>query len=243
MTNATQTANQIAEINPTPTSPPEDGRITVKGSLLERAKADDMAALKMIFHQFIPADEEITFAEYYGYTGFAYVGSHSFACLTDKRVATLKVGPFKKIYYNDGFLENMTSGGVYQPSKFWLYVWMFFGFFIGLAFFGFMIANALYYGGTFLGLIDPYYRMDNLLIVSGILALPLVPFFMNAIISTFYGLYPCGLACWVRERYPVVVSVSRNKMMKANRLYRKWSDLRDVRMRFIKNKMKFSTKE
>lgn len=243
MTDATQNANSIAEINPTHSQPPEDGRITVKGSLLQRAKEDDMEALKTIFHQFIPKDEEITFAGYYGYTGFAYVGSHSFACLTDKRVAALRVGPFKKIHYNDGFLENMTSGGVYQPSKFWLYIWIFLGFFVGIALFGSLIYGATSTVGIFFGLIDPYYDMDNLIVISGILALPLVPFFMNWIVLAFYRVNPCGLACWVRERSPVVVSVSRDKMLKANRLYRRWSDLRDVRMRFMKNKMKFSVKE
>ena len=121
----------------------QEGRIVVAGSLLHRAKNNDSEAIKVIFKQFIPPEENIFEAEYYGYFGFWFVGFHSFSCLTDKRIAALRVGPFKKISYDDGFYENMTSGGVYQPSKFWLYFWLFIGLLASLAFFTIVISYLL----------------------------------------------------------------------------------------------------
>ena len=86
---------------------------------MKKAKQGDSEALMIIFHQFIPSDEEILFTEYCGVKGFSYVSTYSFACLTRKRVSSLAIGPFKKLTYEDGFLEDMTSGGVFQPSKFY----------------------------------------------------------------------------------------------------------------------------
>ena len=158
----------------------QTGRIKIQESLLANAIANDREALEIIFHQFVPEDEAIKFAEYYGYFGFAFVGFHSFSCLTEKRIATLRIGPFKKILYEDGFYENMTSGGIYQPSKFWLYVFLILGIALGFAVFTTLISAGLGFISQFLGLPD-----IPLLIISGIISIFSIPFIGNFITMIF----------------------------------------------------------
>ena len=218
--------------------PSPNGRIVVEGSLLQRAVNNDTEAIKTIFKQFLPSEETVFHAEYYGYFGFWFVGFHSFSCLTDKRVSALRVGPFKRITYEDGFYENMTSGGIYQPSKFWLYVFLIIGLLGGLALFTVVISfilNFLFF--EIFGLFE-FAGGTGVMIFSGIVSIFLLPFIGNFITMMFYRFNPCGLACWVRERKPVYVFVSRDKMLKANSLYRLWSNLREERNKHIKSKYK-----
>ena len=219
----------------------ETGRIKVKGSLLDRAKKDDREAMETIFGQFVPQDEKIRFAEYYGFTGFWFVGYHSFACLTDKRMASLEVGPFKKIVYKDGYFENMTSGEVRQPTLFWLRVYQVFAFLLGLPFLALAIATGIAWVASEVFGLFAFPTQAVPLIVGSIGAIMLIPFVMNFVTVLFYRINPSGLLCWVRERKPVVVSVSRDRMLKANRLFRLWSNLRDERLRAIKRKLKSSS--
>jgi len=215
----------------------QTGRIVVAGSLLKRAISNDTEAIQTIFKQFLPKEETIFHAEYYGYFGFSFVGFHSFSCLSEKRIATLRIGPFKKVLYEDGFYEDMTSGGVYQPSKFWLYVLMIIGLPLGVALFATGIAFVFNF--VFVQLLNIFnFEFTGLIIISVILSLFLVPFIGNFITMLFYRSNPCGLACWVRERMPVYVFVNRNKMLQANKLYRQWSNLREERQKYIKNKYK-----
>lgn len=98
------------------------GMITIAGSVMERAKRNDRDALDTMFGQFIEPSEQIVFVEYMGYKGLWLFGHHSFACLTGKRVASMQVGGFGEVVYQDGFLEELNSGVIYQPSVLLLYV-------------------------------------------------------------------------------------------------------------------------
>lgn len=215
------------------------GRIHIQESLLSRAINNDEEALNTIFHQFVPVEENIQFTEYYGFFGFWFVGFHSFSCLTEKRIAILRVGPFKRITYEDGFYENMTSGGIYQPSKFWLYILLLIGVPISFVFLTMgLAAVAQFVLLDFLNI----FSVDGFAItlLAGIASFFLLPFVINFLMMAFYRLNPCGLACWIRERRPVVVFVNRENMVKANRLYRLWSNLRDQRVKSLKKKAKKS---
>lgn len=101
-------------------SPPPESH--VPGSLLSRAKSNETAAITRMFQQFIPADEEILFAEYLGREGMFGIGQYSFGCLTNRRIASIRVKTFGEVLYQDGFLEYLNSSIVYQPSELLLYV-------------------------------------------------------------------------------------------------------------------------
>jgi hypothetical protein len=219
-------------------SPTTDSRIVIEKSLLEQAKSGDKDAMNIIFNQFLPETETIIDCDYYGYFGFWFVGFHSFACLTDKRLGTLRIGPFKKIFYRDAFYENMTSGAIFQPSLFWLYIFLFVGLIAGMIFIGSVIYLCLIF--LFKELFGLYDLSESgfLYVLSGIGSLFLLPFVGNIIINVFYAFNPSGFACWVRERLPVYVSVNRRMMTKANRFYRIWSELKEQRMKTLKKKSK-----
>jgi hypothetical protein len=92
-------------------------------SLIGRAKAGDRAALETMFRQFISEDETIHSVEYLGMQGiFDLFGEHSFGCLTDRRVATIRTGPWGAMVYQDGYLEGINSAVFYQPSLLGLYL-------------------------------------------------------------------------------------------------------------------------
>lgn len=94
-------------------------------SVTQAARQNNPEAIATMFHQFIPSDESIFFVEYLGIEGFFGLGAKSFACLTDKRVASLRLAPFGEMVYQDGYLEDINSGVIYQPSKLALYVLIF----------------------------------------------------------------------------------------------------------------------
>ncbi|MBI4662996.1 MAG: hypothetical protein HY735_29660 [Verrucomicrobia bacterium] len=107
------------------TAGPDDtrgGQIRIESSLLSRAKQDEAEAIQTMFRQFIPVDEELLFAEYLGVQGLWWVGRHSFACLTNRRICSMMVGPWGEVVYQDGLLEHHNSGIVYQPGLLGLYV-------------------------------------------------------------------------------------------------------------------------
>lgn len=93
-------------------------------SLLTRAKQHDPRAIATMFRQFVPEDEEILAVEFLGTQGVWGLGTHSFACVTNRRVAALKVRLFGEIAYQDGTLEHVNSAVIYQPSKLVLYLYV-----------------------------------------------------------------------------------------------------------------------
>lgn len=102
------------------------GVIKIEPSLMQRAKNGDPVALEKMFQQFIPEEEKIIAAEYLGVKGLWGIGSHSFACVTNRRVAAIKTGFLGEVIFQDGAMEYINSGVIYQPSKLWLYVVSFF---------------------------------------------------------------------------------------------------------------------
>ena len=103
----------------------ESNTIKFNKSLVQRAKAGEQAAIKELFAQFLPQDEMIDSAYYLGVEGMWGIGTESYGCVTSRRVATLRIGAFGEVTYQDGYLENMNSAYVKQPSKLGLYVYAF----------------------------------------------------------------------------------------------------------------------
>ncbi|MFM9888130.1 MAG: hypothetical protein ACKVQT_34330 [Burkholderiales bacterium] len=176
----------------------------VSPGLLDRAKAGDAEAIITMFQQFVPPNEEIRFVDYLGLQGLWGFGTHSFACLTDRRIASLRVGGFGEVIYQDGYLEYLNSGVIYQPSLFSLY----------LAAIGFGIFVLMFAIATF-GL--------------GLLLIALTPL----LVKMYYRMNKCGLVWWIREGVSVYVFANRAKLTLVNRVYRLSTKARDERIRMV----------
>lgn len=202
--------------------------IKVERSVLDRAKQNDLEAISTMFRQFISPDEELYFAEYCGLLGFWIFGTHSFACLSNRRLASLQVGSFGRVLYSDGFLEHQNSGVVYQPSLLKLYLWTIFAAIFGFLIFGISVVQAgvvIESIGGILGLLT-----GTLIVVAGS-GLGLL--FMYATIRIYHTLNKCGLVWWIREGISVYVFTNRGKMNRANHLYRLSCQVRDSRMKAV----------
>jgi hypothetical protein len=214
---------QTADAPTLPTAP-----IRVDRSLLDRAKANDLGAITTMFRQFMSPDEEIYFAEYCGLLGVWIFGTHSFACLSNRRLASLQVGAFGRVYYNDGFLEHQNSGIVAQPSLLKLYLWSFFAGLFGVLVLAMALVTAV---GVFQELGGALGLLAGFLTVALGLGLALLTVFLT--IRLYYSLNKCGLVWWIREGLCVYVFTNRGKMNRANHLYRLSCQVRDERLKVV----------
>jgi len=218
-------------MNPdTPASPPapkKSGQIRIAKSLLQRAVHSDQEALSDMFSQFLPPDEKVLYADYLGVEGMWGVGKKSFGCLTNRRIAGLRVGAFKEIIYSDGYLEYTNSGIIYQPSKLMLY------FMLVIATLG-----ALYLGAFFTNVLARMYDADMTELKAWgpglLMALALMLLFWFIAARLFYRFSKCGLVWWIREGVPVYVFSNRSMLTRANHLYRLWAEARDQRIKAIR---------
>jgi hypothetical protein len=96
---------------------------TIEASLLSRAQLGDTQAIKEMFMRFLPEDEVPQTTHYLGIQGMWGLGTRSFGCVTSRRIASLQVGAFGEVVYQDGALESLNSALVVQPSKLALYVY------------------------------------------------------------------------------------------------------------------------
>jgi hypothetical protein len=203
--------------------------IRVDRSLLDRARQNDLEAISRMFRQFMSPDEEIYFAEYCGLLGFWIFGTHSFACLSNRRLASLQVGAFGRVLYNDGFLEHHNSGIVAQPSLLKLYVWAFFALLFGVLVLGMALTGSVdvfeALGSGLLG------GLAGVLVVALGIGLALLTIFVVA--RVYYALNKCGLVWWIREGVSVYVFTNRGKMNRANHLYRLSCQVRDERLKAV----------
>lgn len=86
-------------------------------NIKKRARAGDRQALEVMFRQFIPADEVIEDVAFLGERGVFGLGTHSFAAVTDRRVASLQLSMLGRATYIDGYHEHINSSAVMQPSR------------------------------------------------------------------------------------------------------------------------------
>jgi hypothetical protein len=176
--------NTPASLTPAPRDP-TSGQIQIESSLLQRAKQNDAEATHTMFRQFIPADEELLFAEYLGVQGLWWVGRHSFACLTNRRICSLTVGAWGEVVYQDGLLEHYNSGVIYQPGLLGLYVTC----------------------GLYILLVVPF------TCGVGLIAFPYL-------VQWYYRMNKCGMVWAIREGVSIYLFTNRNRLIRANDLYR-----------------------
>jgi hypothetical protein len=199
------------------------GVIRVQSETLARALQNDRNAVVSMFRQFVPANEDIEHAEYLGAEGMFGFGLHSFGAVTDRRVASIRVGAFGQVTYHDGFLEYVNSTAIYQPSKL--------GMFVTSAIVAALLAAAPVVVVKELAasqFIADLSTMQNVLL--GILAVLLGLVGAYAGVRLWYRFVKCGLVFWVKEGMPVQLFTNRNRLAIANRLYRTLADLRDDRI-------------
>lgn len=145
----------------------------------------------MMFGQFVPTDEKIVYADYLGAQGVLWTKKDSFACLTDRRIASLMVGSAGEVVYQDGLLEHYNSGVIHQPSLLGLY-----------------LACAVVALST---------------CGVGLLLLP-------SVVRAYYRQNKCGLVWVIREGVSVYVFANRNRLSRANHLYRLVMQAYEARM-------------
>ncbi len=116
-----------------------ENKIEVNKSLLEKAKENDQEALNTMFSQFIEEKEKIEYAEYFGSVGLLFL-THSFGCLTNKRIISLNVEPFDFMSYRDMYIEEIKGVEINQDNILRLILgtimYILFTFGIGLLFLG-----------------------------------------------------------------------------------------------------------
>jgi hypothetical protein len=186
-----------------PVQPPSQG-------VMARARADDPRALETLFEQFVPQGEQIVETRYLGVIGLWGIGTHSFTAVTTHRVASLRVGIFGAVLYQDGALEYVNSSAIYQPSRLALYwpavLWV-------LVFVAGAIATEL----------NPW----------ALVALLIALLFVPVIVRLQYRFKKSGLVIWIREGLSLYVFIDRTRIALANRFYRLCMELREERIREV----------
>ncbi|PLZ96259.1 hypothetical protein CEN50_19275, partial [Fischerella thermalis CCMEE 5268] len=172
------------------------GNIKLGASILQRASQDDFDAIATMFKQFIPQDEQIHIARYLGSLGLFGIGTRNFACVTDTRVAYITTDNFGEVTYQDGYLEHINSGAIYQPSIFYLYLLIGFYLFSSYAsVFKFLNDASLLPTDFFASGFSS--SMSGFVLWFLILAFPVL--ILNFFIKGYYRLLKSGLVLTVRE--------------------------------------------
>jgi hypothetical protein len=188
------------------TQPPPQPPPAADRSVTDRARQGDRAALESMFGQFLPPDEPIVDADYLGTYGIWWFGTHTFAAVTNRRVAALRVRKLGRITYEDALLEHVSTSSVRQPSRLLFYLLLAL---VLVPTVGGGIAAAVLVGPAALGLA-----------VVGLLLLPLA-------IRLYRAFVKSGLLFWVREGLPVYAYCDRGRLGRANALFRAFGEQRD----------------
>jgi hypothetical protein len=204
--------------------------IKVKASILKRAISNDQEAIKLIFKQFISEeDEDYYFTEYFGVEGLWGFGTHSFVCLTNLRIATICISPIGgKITYQDGYLEFINSGIIYQPSIIPLYLSLFSTISTAISFL-ILAANQLHE--------NPFtrnYFVTKLHLKYTILAclcLVIFPILTGLIAKYYHRICKSGLIFHIKDGLSVRIFSNRKFLKKANILFRKVGNIRKISVR------------
>lgn len=190
------------------------GEIRIGSNILSRCTKNDQKALLVMFKQFIPEDEEVYYLQYLGLEGIWGMGTKSFACLTERRVADITVSRFGEVTYQDGYLEAINSSIIYQPSKLGLYLLIIFYIFSAS-----LLTIITFASNIFLGLL-----------IFGI-SFFLFPF----TVRIYYRIVKCGIVFMIKEGIPIYMFTNRKYLKRANLLCRNITLLREKRIAVIKD--------
>lgn len=162
-----------------------------------------------MFSQFLPRGERVIECHYLGVLGLWGIGTHSFAALTPRRFATLRISLLGGVSYRDGSLEYLNSAAVFQPSKIKLYATA-----VLVSLFAFLVGLA---NGIAVGIV---------LLALSLVVLPVT-------VRVYYRFQKSGIVLWVREGLLVYAFIDRNRMRVANQLYRGCTDASEERLRMV----------
>lgn len=182
------------------------GTIRVKTSVLRQAKNNNPDAIRSMFQQFIPEDEEIYMVQYLGIKGVFGIGASSFACLTRRRVSDITVGFFGEVTYEDAFLENIKSSAIYQPSRLSLFIMSAFTILVALTLIGSVIM------GLFINVF--------LKVLLVLLVVALWFFAHTLLVRIYYGIVKCGIRFFIFHGITVYIYTNRRLLKRANALCR-----------------------
>lgn len=174
--------------------------------LADRAAAGDRAALETMFAQFLPREEAVIDGDYLGKYGLWWFGTQTFAAMTHRRVAALRIRRFGHVTYEDALLEHVSTGSVRQPSR--------------LLFYFLLAAVLVPTVGAGLALLSVVGPLSLALPALGFLLLPVVVRLHRAFVKS-------GLLFWVREGVPVYAYCDRGRLGRANVLFRVFGEQRD----------------
>jgi hypothetical protein len=224
---------------------PISGEIKLNQSILQAASEDNFDAISTMFRQFIPDDEKIHFARYLGIQGIWGFGTRQFACVSDRRVADITVGRFGTVTYQDGYLEHIHSGIIYQPSKFWLYfligIYLVFALSYILPIMTVVLSSLTGFGGF--NIVSIFAALILLIFSLGMTFLVLL-----SVVRWYYRFVKCGLVLTVAEGEPLVTAMgtyaftqrliyiftNRKLITRANSLYRCFIIQREARLDIVK---------
>ena len=211
--------NLYDSMPPPPTSfsvPTATRQSNISTSVLQQAKENDVEAVATMFRQFTLEDEKIYFAEYLGMKGyFSRFSTHSFACVTDHRVATIRVSSAGELIYQDGFLECISSSIVYQPSKWGLYVCL------GILFFFAAIV-----------LVTVFVNAPIINALIFVVPFAVVVFLLALLFKhCYYAVKKSGIVFSIQEGVPVYIFTNQKLIGRASQILRESTRYRDVRLR------------
>ncbi len=178
-----------------------------------RARSGDQNALETMFRQFIPPDEAIDYVAFLGLKGFFGLGRHSFAAVTERRVASLELSMFGGAKYVDGYHEHFNGSALYQPSRLPKYVAS--------------VIAGLAWISILAGLMSAGFGAFTIIAVLawcgvGVAALPLIAY-------VFYRFVKSGLVLVVREGFLVYCFADRSRLGVASELASRATEMKDQR--------------
>ncbi len=183
------------DVRPPPPAVEPASEPTGEGTLVTRARAGDREAIETMFRQFIPPSDAIVASAFLGTQGFGGIGTHSFGCVTQRRVGSLRVSTFGEVVFQESLAANVNGGRIHQPSRIWLYllvaVWVLWPFWFAV-------------GAGPISLV---------LLPVALLSLPFV-------VRAYYGRVKSGVLLVVRESPPTHLFCDRGKLPAASALYR-----------------------
>lgn len=186
--------------------PPANASQVPEGPLADRAADGDRAALEAMFAQFLPPEEPVVDGDFLGTYGVWWFGTRTFAVVTHRRVAALRVRKFGRVTYEDALLEHVSTASVRQPSRLLFYLLLAL---VLVPTVGAGLALVPFVGPAAIGLV-----------VFGLLLLPVAARLYRAFVKS-------GLLFWVREGLPVYAYCDRGRLGRANALLRVFGEQRD----------------
>jgi len=198
------------------------GSIKIQESLLEQAVKEDLQALILLFKQFIPEDEQCYFLQYLGRIGFLWFSVHSFACLTNRRVATIRIGRFGEVVYQDGFLELINSSATLRSSKLGLYLYVLVQIII---FSPWSYSNLI---NILLNITPPIFINILISVLMSVLLIPLS-------VRWYYQVFKCGLVFHLEKGTSVYIFTNHRFLKRVNVLSRHVTACREAQLKVVKH--------